>query len=80
MRLGSATARPAMAAMPETTGSPPANPAMAVATPRVRRYGECSKPVASTTATPTATSSSRAALTRHNPCSCPMGLTVRHSA
>ena len=66
-------------AKPDTTRSPPANPAMMVATPKVMRKGERAKPVASTTATPKATSSSSAALVCHRPCSPRMGHTVRHS-
>ncbi len=76
--LGSTTANPAMMANPDTTRRPPANPAMTVATPRVMRNGERANPVASTTATPTATSRSSAMLVCHRPCSPPMGHTVRH--
>ncbi len=56
-------------ARPDTTRRPPANPAMMVATPRVMRKGERANPVASTTATPTATSRSSAAVVCHRPCS-----------
>ena len=66
-----------MMASPDTTRRPPANPAMTVATPRVMRKGERANPVASTTATPTATSRSSAAVVCHRRCSPPMGHTVR---
>ena len=71
--LGRATASPAMMARPDTTRRPPANPAMTVATPRVMRKGERANPVASTTATPTATSRSSAAVVCQRPCSPPDG-------